>query len=193
MARVLVRGYGENACSGGRQGLPGHELVQDVHGVLAVLAGGVDVAADVGPVLGGVVACQTAGDLLLGCQRARQRDQAGALVAGHGDSVAEFFDIGQSRTSAWPCGPPRWSLRWPIRTGGRTAPASMAPLFVHYEGRAMDTGGWRPVGNGEDDGQLMLALGLQSKREITRIRVRTALAAQTRGTRPVPGRPPPYG
>ena len=33
-----------------------HELVQDVHGVLAVLAGGVDVAADVGPVLGGVVA-----------------------------------------------------------------------------------------------------------------------------------------
>ncbi len=43
----------------------------------------------------------------------------------------------------------------------------MAPLFVHYEGRAMDTGGWRPVGNGEDDEQLMLALGLQSKREIT--------------------------
>jgi hypothetical protein len=66
----------------------------------------------------------------------------------------------------------------------------MAPLFVHYEGRAMDTGGWRPVGNGEDDEQLMLALGLQSKREITRIRVRTALAAQTPGTRPVPGRPP---
>ena len=45
--------------------------------------------------------------------------------------------------------------------------ASMAPRFVHYEGRAMDTGGWRPVGNGEDDEQLMLALGLQSKREIT--------------------------
>ena len=66
----------------------------------------------------------------------------------------------------------------------------MAPLFVHYEGRAMDTGSWGPVGNGEDDEQLMLALGLQSKREITRIRVRTALAAQTRGTRPVPGRPP---
>src|SRR5258707_8532474 len=54
----------------------------------------------------------------------------------------------------------------------------------------MDTGGWRPVGNGEDDEQLMLALGLQSKREITRLRVRTALAAQTWGTRPVPGRPP---
>ena len=32
--------------------------------------------------------------------RARQRDQAGAL-AGHGHIVAEFFDIGQSRTLAW--------------------------------------------------------------------------------------------
>jgi site-specific DNA recombinase len=29
---------------------------------------------------------------------ARQRDQARALVAGHGQMVAEFFDIGQSRT-----------------------------------------------------------------------------------------------
>ena len=33
--------------------------------------------------------------------RARQSDQAGALVAGHGQIVAEFFDIGQSRTLAW--------------------------------------------------------------------------------------------
>jgi len=33
--------------------------------------------------------------------RVRQRDQAGALVAGHGQIVAEFFDIGQSRTLAW--------------------------------------------------------------------------------------------
>jgi hypothetical protein len=44
--------------------------VQDVHGVLAVLAGGVDVAADVEPVLGDVVAGQASGDLLLGFQRA---------------------------------------------------------------------------------------------------------------------------
>jgi len=35
--------------------------------------------------------------------RARQYDQAGALVAGHGQIVAEFFDIGQSRTLAWAC------------------------------------------------------------------------------------------
>ncbi len=39
--------------------------MQDIHGVLAVLAGGVDVAADVEAVLGDVVAGETAGDLLL--------------------------------------------------------------------------------------------------------------------------------
>jgi len=44
--------------------------VQDVHGVLAVLAGGVDVTADVEPVLGDVVAGQAAGYLLLGFQGA---------------------------------------------------------------------------------------------------------------------------
>jgi DNA invertase Pin-like site-specific DNA recombinase len=33
--------------------------------------------------------------------RARQREQAGALVRGHGMIVAEFFDAGQSRTVAW--------------------------------------------------------------------------------------------
>jgi len=44
--------------------------VQDVHGVLAVLTGGVDVAADVEAVLGDVVAGQAAGDLLLGLEGA---------------------------------------------------------------------------------------------------------------------------
>jgi hypothetical protein len=44
--------------------------VQDVHGVVAVLAGGVDVAADVEAVLGDVVAGQAAGYFLLGFQRA---------------------------------------------------------------------------------------------------------------------------
>jgi len=44
--------------------------VQDVHGVLAVLARGVDVTADIEAVLGDVVAGQAAGDLLLGFQRA---------------------------------------------------------------------------------------------------------------------------
>jgi site-specific DNA recombinase len=33
--------------------------------------------------------------------RVRQRDQAGALVRGHGVVVAEFFDVGESRAVAW--------------------------------------------------------------------------------------------
>jgi site-specific DNA recombinase len=33
--------------------------------------------------------------------RARQREQAGALVRGHGQVVAEFFDAGESRTVVW--------------------------------------------------------------------------------------------
>jgi hypothetical protein len=33
--------------------------------------------------------------------RARQREQAAVLVAGHGKIVAEFFDAGQSRTLPW--------------------------------------------------------------------------------------------
>lgn len=32
---------------------------------------------------------------------ARQQEQAAALVAGRGQIVAEFFDVGQSRTLAW--------------------------------------------------------------------------------------------
>ncbi len=39
-------------------GVAEHEVVQDGHDVVAVLAGGVDVAADVQPVLGGVFAGQ---------------------------------------------------------------------------------------------------------------------------------------
>jgi site-specific DNA recombinase len=33
--------------------------------------------------------------------RARQRDQAAVLAAGHGKIVAEYFDTGQSRTLPW--------------------------------------------------------------------------------------------
>ena len=33
--------------------------------------------------------------------RARQREQADALVLGHGQVVDEFFDVGKSRTVAW--------------------------------------------------------------------------------------------
>src|ERR1700733_14542534 len=33
--------------------------------------------------------------------RARQREQAEALVRGHGQVIAEFFDEGESRSVAW--------------------------------------------------------------------------------------------
>ena len=61
--------WGECLC-GRVPGSAEHKVVQDVHGVLAVLAGGVDVAADVEAVLGNVVAGQATGDLLLGFQGA---------------------------------------------------------------------------------------------------------------------------
>jgi hypothetical protein len=37
--------------------------------------------------------------------RARQWEQAEALVRGHGRIVAEFFDVGQTRKLAWACRP----------------------------------------------------------------------------------------
>ena len=131
--------------------------------------------------------------------RARQLGQAGALVAGHGRIVAEFFDIGQSRTLAWARRPQAAALvagladpdrGWDAVVIGEyerafygSQFASMAPLFEHYGIQL-----WTPEVGGrvnfaaEDHEQTMLALGLQSKREITRtrIRVRTAMAAQTR-------------
>jgi hypothetical protein len=73
--------------------------------------------------------------------------------------------------------------------------ASMAPLFQHYGVRLWMPEAGGPVGVGEDHEQLMLALGLQSKREITRtrIRVRTAMATQIREQGRYLGGRPPYG
>jgi hypothetical protein len=72
----------------------------------------------------------------------------------------------------------------------------MAPLFEHYAIQL-----WTPEAGGridhsaEQHEQLMLALGWQSKREITRTRARvlTAMAAQTREQGRYLGSRPPYG
>ena len=144
--------------------------------------------------------------------RARQRDQAGALVAGHGKIVAEFFDVGQSRVMPWARRPQAAALvaeladpdrGWDAVVFGEYERAfyggqyaSMAPLFEHYGIQL-----WTPELGGridfhaEDHEQTMVALGLQSKREITRtkIRVRTAMAAQTREQGRYLGGRPPYG
>ena len=80
--------------------------------------------------------------------RARQRDQAGALVAGHGRIVAGFFDIGQSRVLPWARRPQAAALMAAMADPDRAFDAIvvgeyerafhgsqyalMAPLFEHY-------------------------------------------------------------
>jgi len=143
---------------------------------------------------------------------ARQQAQAAALVAGHGRIVASFFDIGQSRTLAWARRPQAAVLAAALADpdrgwdaivigeyerafyGGQYA--SMAPLFEHYGVQLwMPEVGGRVDFTDEDHEETMLALGYQSKREITRtrIRVRTAMAAQTREQGRYLGGRPPYG
>jgi hypothetical protein len=81
--------------------------------------------------------------------RARQREQADALVRGHGVIVAEFFDAGQSRTVAWARRPEAAALvalladpdrGWDAIVVGEyerafygSQYAAMAPLFEHYD------------------------------------------------------------
>ena len=144
--------------------------------------------------------------------RARQREQAGALVRGHGQVVAEFFDAGQSRTVAWGRRPEAAALVAQLADPGRgwdaivigeyerafygSQYAAMAPLFEHYRVQL-----WMPEAGGrvdyasEHDEQAMTVLGLSSKREVARtsIRVRTAMAVQVREQGRYLGGRPPYG
>ena len=144
--------------------------------------------------------------------RARQLQQAMMLIAGRGVIVAEFFDTGQSRALAWARRPQAAALVAQLADPGRgwdaivigeyerafygNQYASMAPLFEHYGiSLWMPEVGGRVDWHAEDHEQTMLALGLSSKREITRtrIRVRTAMAAQTREQGRYLGGRPPYG
>jgi site-specific DNA recombinase len=144
--------------------------------------------------------------------RARQLQQAVMLTGGHGVIVAEFFDAGQSRALPWARRPQAAALvaqladpdrGWDAIVIGEyerafygNQYALMAPLFEHYGiGLWMPEVGGRVDWHAEDHEQTMLALGLSSKREITRarIRVRTAMAAQTREQGRYLGGRPPYG
>jgi len=144
--------------------------------------------------------------------RARQREQAQALVRGHGQVVAEFFDIGESRTVAWGRRPQAAALvaqladpcrGWDAIVAGEyerafygAKYAAMAPLFEHYGVQL-----WMPEAGGrvdfasEHDERAMTVLGLSSKREVTRtsIRVRTAMVVQAREQGRYLGGRPPYG
>ena len=144
--------------------------------------------------------------------RARQLQQAMMLTAGHGVIVAEFFDIGESRELPWARRPQAAALvaqlvdperGWDAIVIGEyerafygSQYASMAPLFEHYGVSLwMPEVGGRVDWHGEDYEQTMVALGLSSKREImrTRVRVRTAMAAQTLEQGRYLGGRPPYG
>jgi site-specific DNA recombinase len=144
--------------------------------------------------------------------RARQLQQAAMLTAGHGVIVAEFFDVGESRTLPWARRPQSAALvaqladpdrGWDAVVIGEyerafygSQYASMAPLFEHYGIQLwMPEVGGRVDWHAEDHEDTMVALGLSSKREITRTRVRvmTAMAAQTLEQGRYLGGRPPYG
>jgi len=144
--------------------------------------------------------------------RARQLSLAEGLTAEFGRIVAEFFDVGQSRTIPWARRPQAAALVAAMADpergfdaivvgeydrafcGGQYA--QMAPLFEHYGVQL-----WTPEAGGPvdfaaaDHELLMVAMGLAAKREIsrTRIRVRTAMAAQTLEQGRFLGGRPPYG
>ena len=126
--------------------------------------------------------------------------------------VAEFFDEGQSRSVAWGRRPQAAALVAQLADPGRgwdavvvgeyerafygSQYALMAPLLEHYGIQL-----WMPEAGGrvdyasEHDERAMTMLGLSSKREVTRtsIRVRTAMAIQTRDQGRYLGGRPPYG
>jgi len=117
--------------------------------------------------------------------RARQVQQAVMLAAGAGVSTAEFFDAGESRELPWARRPQAAALvaqladperGWDAVVIGEyerafygNQYASMAPLSEHYGiSLWMPEVGGRVDWHAEDHEQTMAALGLSSKREITR-------------------------
>ena len=133
-------------------------------------------------------------------------------MSGAGRIVAEFFDVGESRVLPWSRRTRAAALVMAMADPDRAFDAIvvgeyerafygnqfslMAPLFEHY-GLQL----WLPEAGGRVDFQaegherLMVELGAQSKREITRtpIRVRTAMAAQVSVQGRYLGGRPPYG
>ena len=114
--------------------------------------------------------------------RARQQEQAEALVRGRGVIVAEFFDVGESRTVAWARRPQSAALvaqladpdrGWDAIVIGEyerafygSQYAAMAPLFEHYGVQLwMPEVGGRVDYQSEHDEKTMTGLGLSSKRE----------------------------
>jgi site-specific DNA recombinase len=144
--------------------------------------------------------------------RARQFAQAEMLVAGHGRIVGEYFDVGQSRVLPWARRPQAAALLAAMADPDRDFEAIVVGEYERAS-PVPSTASWPRCSSttacncgpprrqavstfqaGPDE-QLMLALGWQSKREITRtrIRVRAAMAAQTREQGRYLGGRPPFG
>jgi DNA invertase Pin-like site-specific DNA recombinase len=134
-----------------------------------------------------------------------------AVTSGYGRIVAEYFDVGHSRTLPWARRPEAAAMPAmadPDRSFGAIVIgsserafcgsqfATMALLFEHFGvavwvpelGGAVD-----PKAAGHDE--LMIPLGILAKREITRtrIRVRSAMTVQVRDQGRFLGGRPPYG
>jgi site-specific DNA recombinase len=119
-------------------------------------------------------------------------------MAGHGRVVAEYFDVGQSQVLPWARRPEAAALVAAMADPDRCFDAIvvgeyerafygnqftlMAPLFDHYGVQP-----WMPEAGGAVDfvgeahEQLMIGLGIQSKREITRARSATRIGRSRRG------------
>lgn len=141
-----------------------------------------------------------------------QLARAKALVGAHGDIVAEFFDIGQSRSIPWKRRPEAARLLTALREDERGFDAVVIgepqrafygnqyglthPVFVHY-GVTL----WVPEVGGAIDPEseahdlVMSVFGGMSKGERSRIkiRVRAAMAAQASVEGRFLGGRPPYG
>nr|WP_207391369.1 recombinase family protein [Streptomonospora litoralis] len=140
-----------------------------------------------------------------------QRRRAEHLVAGSGEIVAEFFDVGQSRAVAWPRRPESARLLAALEDPGRGFDAVVGepqrvfydnqygltfPLFVHF-----DVPLWVPEVGGAIDPDseahtlIMSAYAAMSKAERRRIQIRVhaSMAAQAELEGRFLGGRPPYG
>jgi DNA invertase Pin-like site-specific DNA recombinase len=122
--------------------------------------------------------------------RAWQRTRAEALIAGTGQIVVEFFDVGRSRVLPWAARPAAAALIAALADPDREFDAivvgeaerafygpqyeQMAPIFAKHGVRIWvpDVGGPVDPAIGSLE-ELMALLGILSKREIVRARIRT--------------------
>jgi DNA invertase Pin-like site-specific DNA recombinase len=141
-----------------------------------------------------------------------QREAASELIAGQGEIVAEFFDVGCSRRRPWHNRPQAAVLLAMLAHADRTFDAIVVGEYERaFSGDQLlnlipllDTNGvqlWLPETNGRVDlhspthQAVMMLLGAQSQREVLRSRFRTtaAMQAQVRDQGRYMGGRPPYG